>query len=127
MQLHRLSLYSVASSCTIPPHLSLYQPAPPCLVTHCTALAGLNAINISLDTLKPERFTRLTRRQGHARVLKAIDSAVVLGYSPVKVWSGCGDWDRCWAQGAACDVPFQPSSEHLLELDILGVQTCFSG
>ncbi len=46
---------------------------------------GLNAINISLDTLRPERFRQLTRREGHARVMRAIDRAVELGYDPVKV------------------------------------------
>ena len=46
---------------------------------------GLSALNISLDTLQPARFEVLARRQGHARVLKAIDTAVELGYDPVKV------------------------------------------
>ena len=35
--------------------------------------AGLDSVNISLDTLKPERFEEITRRGGHAEVLKAIE------------------------------------------------------
>jgi uncharacterized radical SAM superfamily Fe-S cluster-containing enzyme len=34
--------------------------------------AGLNHVNISLDTLDPHMFTLLTRRLGHERVLSAI-------------------------------------------------------
>jgi cyclic pyranopterin phosphate synthase len=47
--------------------------------------AGLSALNISLDTLRPERFEALTRRPGHARVLAAIDAALSAGFGPVKV------------------------------------------
>ncbi|XP_031839694.1 molybdenum cofactor synthesis 1 isoform X2 [Nomia melanderi] len=47
--------------------------------------AGLDAINISLDTLKEDRFEQFTRRKGWPRVMAAIDLAVQLGYNPVKV------------------------------------------
>ncbi|KAG7669642.1 putative GTP 3',8-cyclase, mitochondrial [Nannochloris sp. 'desiccata'] len=47
--------------------------------------AGLNLINISLDTLRSDRFEAMTRRKGHSRVLDTIYKAVELGYSPVKV------------------------------------------
>ena len=47
--------------------------------------AGLNALNISLDTLKPDRFEHMTRRRGHQRVLNSIWQAVELGFNPVKV------------------------------------------
>ncbi|XP_057872374.2 GTP 3',8-cyclase, mitochondrial isoform X1 [Cryptomeria japonica] len=47
--------------------------------------AGLNLLNISLDTLVPAKFEFLTRRKGHAKVLEAIDMAINLGYNPVKV------------------------------------------
>jgi len=47
--------------------------------------AGLDALNISLDTLKEERFESFTRRKGWARVIASIDLAVQLGYDPVKV------------------------------------------
>lgn len=48
--------------------------------------AGLDAINISLDTLKKDRFEKFTRRQGWSRVIAAIDLAVQLQYHPVKVY-----------------------------------------
>ena len=47
--------------------------------------AGLNLVNISLDTLVPEKFEFLTRRKGHDRVLRSIKRAVELGFDPVKV------------------------------------------
>ncbi|KAG7198200.1 hypothetical protein KM043_005610 [Ampulex compressa] len=47
--------------------------------------AGLDAINISLDTLKQERFEMFTRRKGWAKVRAAIDLAIQLGYNPVKI------------------------------------------
>ncbi|XP_011053029.1 PREDICTED: molybdenum cofactor biosynthesis protein 1 isoform X2 [Acromyrmex echinatior] len=47
--------------------------------------AGLDALNISLDTLKEERFELFTRRRGWAKVMASIDLAVQLGYNPVKI------------------------------------------
>jgi cyclic pyranopterin phosphate synthase len=38
-------------------------------------LAGLRRLNISLDTLVPERFVRLTRQNDHARVMRGILAA----------------------------------------------------
>jgi len=46
---------------------------------------GLNLLNLSLDTLKPDRFVELTRRKGHERVMASIDEALKLGFEPVKV------------------------------------------
>lgn len=43
------------------------------------AEAGLSAINVSLDTLDPERFRALTGRGELARVLAGIDAAVAAG------------------------------------------------
>ena len=43
--------------------------------------AGLDALNISLDTLIEPKFEFVTRRKGHARVLRAIDEAVATGMS----------------------------------------------
>jgi cyclic pyranopterin phosphate synthase len=37
--------------------------------------AGLRRLNISLDTLVPERFVRLTRQHDHARVMRGIHAA----------------------------------------------------
>lgn len=44
--------------------------------------AGLDAVNISLDTLKPEKYERVTRRRGFERVIAGIDLAIQLGYKP---------------------------------------------
>lgn len=47
--------------------------------------AGLNLLNLSLDTLKPERFEAITRRKGLHLVMDALDLALEMGYNPVKV------------------------------------------
>lgn len=47
--------------------------------------AGLRRINISLDTLRPERFTALVRRDGLEEVIGGIVAAVEAGFEPVKV------------------------------------------
>jgi cyclic pyranopterin phosphate synthase len=47
--------------------------------------AGLRRINISLDTLDPERFRQLTRRTGLEKVIAGILAAREAGFRPVKV------------------------------------------
>lgn len=47
--------------------------------------AGINRINISLDTLKPERFFKITRRDLFDRVIAGIDAALAAGMDPVKI------------------------------------------
>jgi GTP 3',8-cyclase len=47
--------------------------------------AGLNRINISLDTLDRERFIEMTRRDELHRVLDGIDAATEAGFAPVKI------------------------------------------
>jgi len=47
--------------------------------------AGLNRLNISLDSLRPDRFLALTRRDALTQVLEGIDAAIAAGFSPVKV------------------------------------------
>jgi cyclic pyranopterin phosphate synthase len=47
--------------------------------------AGLRRVNVSLDSLQPERFAALTRRDGLADVLAGIDAALAAGLAPVKV------------------------------------------
>lgn len=47
--------------------------------------AGLDAINISLDTLKEETFQRISRRKGVDKVIRAIDAAIEAGIPRVKV------------------------------------------
>ena len=47
--------------------------------------AGLERINISLDSLKRERFEQITRRDELDKVLEGIDAAVSAGLAPVKI------------------------------------------
>ncbi|XP_055315407.1 molybdenum cofactor biosynthesis protein 1 isoform X2 [Sitodiplosis mosellana] len=44
--------------------------------------AGLNGINISLDTLKKAKYEQITRRKGFDRAIAGIDLAIQLGYKP---------------------------------------------
>jgi len=46
---------------------------------------GLDKLNLSLDTLDRQKFRDLTRRDGLAKVLRAIDAAIDAGYTPLKV------------------------------------------
>ena len=55
------------------------------LLAHDLKAAGLNRINISLDSLRPDRFLALTRRDALAQVLEGIDAAVAAGFAPVKI------------------------------------------
>ena len=47
--------------------------------------AGLARVNVSLDTLDPERFARWTRTGALARTLAGIDSAQAAGLQPIKL------------------------------------------
>ena len=47
--------------------------------------AGLNRINISLDSLDRARFEQMTRRDELHNVLAGIDAAIAAGFSPVKI------------------------------------------
>jgi cyclic pyranopterin phosphate synthase len=49
------------------------------------AAAGLRRVNVSLDTLVPERFERIARRPGLERVLAGIDAALAAGLGPLKI------------------------------------------
>ncbi|MHB0875673.1 MAG: GTP 3',8-cyclase MoaA [Anaerolineae bacterium] len=49
------------------------------------AAAGLRRVNVSLDTLRPERFERITRRGRLQDVLDGIEAARRAGLNPVKV------------------------------------------
>jgi cyclic pyranopterin phosphate synthase len=49
------------------------------------AAAGLDRVNVSLDTLDPDVFRTLTRRDRHARVLAGIEAAHQAGLRPVKI------------------------------------------
>ncbi|KAM3594672.1 uncharacterized protein V6R79_011945 [Siganus canaliculatus] len=47
--------------------------------------AGLDLINISLDSLVPAKFEFIVRRKGFHKVMEGIDKAIEMGYNPVKV------------------------------------------
>ncbi|MDQ6823392.1 MAG: GTP 3',8-cyclase MoaA [Candidatus Eremiobacteraeota bacterium] len=48
-------------------------------------LAGLTRVNLSLDTLRADRFEAIARRPGLERVLSAIDAAIAAGLAPLKI------------------------------------------
>lgn len=65
-----------------------------CLTTNGAALAekipalraaGLKRLNVSLDTLNPERFRRITQRGDLDTVLKGLFAAQALGIEPIKI------------------------------------------
>ncbi|UCM87176.1 GTP 3',8-cyclase MoaA [Streptomyces marincola] len=47
--------------------------------------AGLDRVNVSLDTTDPEVFARITRRRRHGDVLRGLAAAKAAGLDPVKV------------------------------------------
>jgi cyclic pyranopterin phosphate synthase len=55
------------------------------LVADSLRRAGLARINVSLDTLRRDRFVAMTRRDELDSVLEGIDAAIAAGFSPVKV------------------------------------------
>jgi cyclic pyranopterin phosphate synthase len=52
---------------------------------HALADAGLDRVNISLDTTDPETFARITRRDRLADVIRGLEAAADAGLEPVKV------------------------------------------
>src|SRR5436309_1180898 len=54
-------------------------------LAHALVAAGLRRINVSLDSLRRERFFALTKRDELDRVVAGIDAAIDAGLSPVKV------------------------------------------
>lgn len=49
------------------------------------AAAGLRRVNVSLDTLREDRFLEIARRPGLDKVLAGIDAALARGLGPVKI------------------------------------------
>jgi cyclic pyranopterin phosphate synthase len=47
--------------------------------------AGIDRINISLDSLRPDRFERITRSNSFERVLLGIEEARNAGFDPIKI------------------------------------------
>jgi GTP 3',8-cyclase len=54
-------------------------------LAHDLVAAGLQRINVSLDSLRRERFLALTRRDELDRVIAGIDAALDAGLAPVKL------------------------------------------
>jgi GTP 3',8-cyclase len=55
------------------------------LIAHELRQAGLDRVNVSLDTLRADRFLQITRRDELVRVLDGIEAAKEAGFSPVKI------------------------------------------
>jgi cyclic pyranopterin phosphate synthase len=57
------------------------------LARHARALreAGLQRLNVSLDTLRPERFERISRRPGLHDVFAGLDAAAAAGFTGTKL------------------------------------------
>jgi cyclic pyranopterin phosphate synthase len=57
------------------------------LSPHAQALrdAGVSRLNVSLDTLKPERFTRITGGTSLEQVLAGLQAATAAGFHPIKI------------------------------------------
>lgn len=75
--------------------------------------AGLDSINISLDTLQPKKYEEITRRKGWERVIAGIDLAVQLGYKPkvnCVVMKDFNENELCdfveWTHDRAVDIRF---------------------
>lgn len=49
------------------------------------AAAGLHRVNISLDTLRPDRFQAIARRGSLDKVMRGIEAARVAGLDPIKI------------------------------------------
>ncbi len=57
------------------------------LEKHASALkqAGVSRLNISLDSLRPERIKAINGRDAHHRIMAGIEAARVAGFSPIKI------------------------------------------
>ena len=66
---------------------------------HALRAAGLQSVNISLDTLRRDRFTEITKRDRLADVLAGVDTAIDAGFCPLKinvvVLKGVNDDELC--------------------------------
>jgi cyclic pyranopterin phosphate synthase len=54
-------------------------------VATALAAAGLDRVNVSLDTIRPETFAAITRRDRLADVIRGLEAAAAAGLTPVKV------------------------------------------
>jgi cyclic pyranopterin phosphate synthase len=65
--------------------------------------AGVDRLNISLDTLDPARFTSITRRGDLARVLEGIEAARAAGFTRIKLNTVAVKGFNDGEVGALCD------------------------
>jgi cyclic pyranopterin phosphate synthase len=78
------------------------------------AEAGLDRVNVSLDTLDPALFRTLTRRDRHERVVAGIDAALAVGLGPVKIntvlMRGINEHEAAallrWSLARGCELRF---------------------
>jgi cyclic pyranopterin phosphate synthase len=47
--------------------------------------AGIRRVNISMDTLQPDRFVSIARRPEFARAWEGVESALTVGFNPIKL------------------------------------------
>lgn len=83
------------------------------LERHAQALwdAGLRRLNISLDTLRPDRFAQIARFAKFAETKAGLDAATRLGFSPIKlnmvVMRGVNDDEVCEMAALSLDHPYE--------------------
>lgn len=72
--------------------------------------AGIRRINVSLDTLDPAKYLRITRRDQFSRVWNGIMAAHRAGFDPIKInvvaLGGINDDELADLAGLAYDYPF---------------------
>jgi cyclic pyranopterin phosphate synthase len=59
--------------------------APGKVVAGALRVAGVESVNISLDTLEREVYSQITGRNFHEQVLRGIDSAIAAGFEQIKL------------------------------------------
>src|SRR3954463_11393808 len=69
--------------------------------------AGLDRLNISVDTLDPARFTAITRRGDLERVLAGIEAARAAGFTRIKINTVAVKGFNDGEVGALCDFAWQ--------------------
>ena len=89
--------------------------------------AGLHRLNVSLDTLKGEKFVHLTRREGFAQVWEGIEEADRAGFRPIKinvvVLRGVNDDEILDFAGMARTRPWKVRFIEFMPLDGDGIWT----
>jgi cyclic pyranopterin phosphate synthase len=89
--------------------------------------AGLRRVNVSLDSLKRERFLALARRDGLTPVLDGIDAALEAGFDQVKVNAvmvrGVNDDEAVDFAAFGRDRGVQPRFIEFMPLDAAGAWT----